>query len=258
MTPASFQRPISSQEQPSSRSTSSVCAPASCAPRSTVGGAPSNCTGLAHTRTVPGGRGRVEEIAVRLHLRIVGQVERALERAPDALGRAKDGGPLVPRLRGEVAAELRGDLLASGLPRLGRRVALEQVPPPDRLREVRPEALGLEHHEDDPLAVLAAVVPDQRVRDHLHLARRRQHGAVGQRRDDVRREHPHGDAEERDVDLDALAASARAGRAPAATPPAMHMPPMKSPKAGRWWTCGWPGVDRRSAMPPRAQKETPS
>jgi nuclease S1 len=58
MTPASFQRPISSHEQPSSSSTSSVCAPASCAPRATAGGAPPNWTGFAQTRTdVPSGAG---------------------------------------------------------------------------------------------------------------------------------------------------------------------------------------------------------
>jgi L,D-transpeptidase ErfK/SrfK len=54
-TPASFQRAISSQVQPSSSSTSSVCAPASCAGRCTSGGAPPNCTGFAHTRTGPVG-----------------------------------------------------------------------------------------------------------------------------------------------------------------------------------------------------------
>ena len=43
----------------------------------------------------------------------------------------------------------------------------------------------------------------------------------------------------------------------AATPPARHMPPMKSPKAGRWATyC--PGAESRSATPPRAQNDTPS
>jgi len=52
-TPASFHRPMSSHEHPSSSRTSSVCAPASCAGRSTVGGAPANCTGFAQTRTSP-------------------------------------------------------------------------------------------------------------------------------------------------------------------------------------------------------------
>src|SRR5437773_12227966 len=56
-TPLSFQRAISSQVQPSSSSTSSVCAPASCAGRRTTGGSPANWTGFAHTRTVPWGAG---------------------------------------------------------------------------------------------------------------------------------------------------------------------------------------------------------
>ena len=56
-TPLSFQRAISSQVQPSSSSTSSVCAPASCAARRTTGGSPANWTGFAHTRTVPSGAG---------------------------------------------------------------------------------------------------------------------------------------------------------------------------------------------------------
>src|SRR5438876_1323645 len=56
-TPFSFQRAISSHEQPSSSSTSSVWAPASCAGRRTAGGSPANWTGFAHTRTVPSGAG---------------------------------------------------------------------------------------------------------------------------------------------------------------------------------------------------------
>jgi hypothetical protein len=44
----------------------------------------------------------------------------------------------------------------------------------------------------------------------------------------------------------------------AATPPAMAIPPMKSPKAGRCCNGGCPGVEKRSAMPPRDQKDTAS
>src|SRR5437773_2970914 len=153
----------------------------------------------------PLGRGRLEQVAVGLDLRVLGQVERALQRPPDALRGAQDARPLVARPGREVACQLLGDLLALLLSGGGRRVALEEVPAADRLREVRPEALRLEHHEDDRLPVPADVVPDQRVRRDAHLARRGQQDAVHEGGDDVGREHPQGRAEERDVELDALA-----------------------------------------------------
>src|SRR2546430_3171482 len=49
----------------------------------------------------------------------------------------------------EVARQLLGDLLALLLSRRGCRVALEEVPAADRLREVRPEALPLEHRSEE-------------------------------------------------------------------------------------------------------------
>jgi len=90
MIPASFQRAISSHEQPSSSSTSSVCAPASCAGRRTAGGSPANWTGFAHTPHGPLGCGRLEQVAVGLDLRVLGQVERALQWRPDAFRAAQD------------------------------------------------------------------------------------------------------------------------------------------------------------------------
>src|SRR5207244_1662547 len=100
------------------------------------------------------GRGRLEQVAVGLDLRVPGEVERALERPPDALRGAQDARPLVARPGREVARQLLGDLLALLLSSRGRRVALEEVPAADGLRAVRPEALALEHHEDDRFPVL--------------------------------------------------------------------------------------------------------
>src|ERR1051325_9633457 len=49
ITPASFQRPMSSHPNPASSNISSVCSPASGARERTAKGSPSNCTGLEQT-----------------------------------------------------------------------------------------------------------------------------------------------------------------------------------------------------------------
>ena len=151
ITPASFQRPMSSHEQPSSSSTSSVCAPASCA--RTAG------RWAARRRTGPDSRIRApcpSATATPAGSRSPAPADRSATSSgvwsgPQMHSDApQDVDPFGARARREdVARSRRASSLAClpGAPR--RRIALEQVLPPDGLGEVRPEALGLEHHEDD-------------------------------------------------------------------------------------------------------------
>src|SRR5437870_1504317 len=67
----------------------------------------------------------VEQVAVGLHLRVVGQLERRLQRAPDAARGAQPRRPLLTRPGGEVSRELLADRVA--LLGCGVGEALEQV-----------------------------------------------------------------------------------------------------------------------------------
>ena len=206
MTPASFQRPMSSQEQPSSSSTSSVCAPASCAGLRTAGG-------LA---------GELDRVGAHLHRPVGRRGARAGSRSPAPAGRRagraasgtaprctrwRAGAPPTPRATGWRSSATSSSRIAPACSRRAsaRGIALEDVGSPDGRGEDRPEALRLQHHEDEPLAVGAEVGADERVRRARHVARGGQHEAVHERGGDVGRQHPERGAEERDVDLEPLA-----------------------------------------------------
>jgi hypothetical protein len=107
------------------------------------------------------------------------------------------------------------------------------------------------------LAVLAEERADERVRRRRHLARLRKHAAVEIRGGDVRGEHPDGGAEERHVHLEPVAGSLaleEGGRDATGDRHAADEVAERGPLLER----RLPGVERRSAMPPRAQNETPS
>src|SRR5262249_56263369 len=97
-------------------------------------------------------RRRLQQIAVRLHLGVVRELERRLERPPDALRGAQPLLPLDARPGGEVRGQVVADRRRLLPPRLGGRIALEQVAPIDRGGEDGPEALRLHPHQPQPLA----------------------------------------------------------------------------------------------------------
>ena len=123
------------------------------------------------------------DVAVHLHLRIVGQVVDGVDEGGDevtALGEAAEplrAGATCEDLveEGDAVTAVEHALLGAGEARVGRRLGnLEHA------AEVLPVAVGLEHGEGDPLVIGAAVVVPERVGGVLpRLARDRapEHGA---------------------------------------------------------------------------------
>ena len=110
----------------------------------------------------PVGRLGFEEVAVRLHLRIVGQIGGVCN-GPQMHSGAQHLLPVGAGPRREERGELLADRGACSR-RPPAWAAFEQVLATDGRGEDRPEALGLEHHQHEALAVVAEVGADERVR----------------------------------------------------------------------------------------------
>ena len=128
----------------------------------------SNCTGLA-TSVKRRAVAAVDlgQVAVGERLRIVGQLARALHRRPHALDVRERVAPLGERARREDArrarARTRSRFSKRALPS-AKRGSADQVGAAEVAAEVGPEAIRLQHVEEEPAAVLGAVAVDDRVR----------------------------------------------------------------------------------------------
>ena len=204
-------------------------------------GCSSNCTGLAtRSNSTPSSRSMCGEVAVGR------PADRRAARSAVWTGAHTpfmSGAPRSTRRRSWLAniSSSSGDARPSRLSNAGRASANAlvggQVGPPDALAELRPEPVGLQHHQADEPAVLGPVVADQRVRGR---APGRTSASGRRRRARTPRCRATASTWRRpSSDTSTTGASPVRSRwnSAAAMPPAIVMPPGRSPNAA-------PGADR--------------
>jgi len=142
----------------------------------------------------------VDEIAVGDHLRIVANLRRRLHGRVDGIELQQPLDPCGTRARGEMLAEdldqLEPDRLVDPLHQRIRGVEILAF---DGLAELLPVSYGREHHQHQPLVVLAEIAVHDRVGGAAAVVVR-QVVTEEQRGEDVRRHQPHRRPEQRDVD----------------------------------------------------------
>ena len=213
----------------------------------------------ADARRRPSGVGDREEEAVRLHLRIVGQIERRLQRSPDALGGAQH---VLPVRRAAGSRRARPARRGWRRPARGARRPSDSARAgpgwPTVAAKSGQKRSAWSIMQDQPLAV-GAEVRCRRAGSGRSACR----PPTGSMKPYMSAAVMSGESTHMAVPRSETSTSMpwpvrSRWKSAAAMPPAIAIPPMKSPNAGRCWSGGCPVVDRRSAMPPRAQNETPS
>ena len=168
---------ISSSVLPSSRRMSSVCSAKRA--RVTARRRLVELHRVGHERAVVAvGVDDREEVAVRLQLRVGGELERVLRRRPRAFQRLQVLDPVRERLRRDRVGDVPPDLVGVGHQALGglEALVLEEVLEAEVRAQVGEVAAGLEHHQRDEAAVGRAEAADRRV--HRDVRRRRRAAAA--------------------------------------------------------------------------------